>query len=1590
MKKYLKPCIFSVIALILIALLPLAISAEDADSVYIIERSSAGYVANSMEYDTLSSLIASLEEDGVKFIFNGITVSESINVTKKVTFSGQLSLDNGGITINGGAVFNELSLELCGAGIRLKGGATRVIGSTVNACGTSAFVLDHAASATLIIDNSEVLSAASDATVKNYQGTVEIISSRVENEYGFAIDNRATLALGGNSAIEGYRHSIKTGVPIRLTACGEKFTEPLSVVYDKTFEKGAFEEVLLLANEEEMQNISLFDSSLTSIPITYFDESEYSEEKGFIAVYMPYRVKFYSDGVVIKTEELLKDEALYIKEHPERTGYSFEGYYRDASFTEPFVSGDAPNADISLYADFNLNAPSFKISSLDFVYDGELRYLEFDELYHELDGSYSFDWYKNGEQLNEIGKSVGLREASDSGEYTCKITFSYGGDFTETVTPGISVSISKKTIEKPSDVTLVYTGTKLPLEIPESEYYEVINTEVIHAGKYPVTLLLKDPENTKWADRDTELTTVNVTVLPAENKFLSLPGIIYGYEGVSPSVDASALFGDIEYLYSEDGEIWQVGLPTESGSYKVKLTVRGTDDYSSLESEPISTEIASEIPIGIKLSAQPSRTDYFAFEEVSLDGAVFLVTYNSGRTDTVSADAVSISYKSHNSVRVGDSCVIVSFGNASVPVPIRVSPIDYDISGLIFEDRSVIYNAASHSICVDGEVIGQDGLPLVCSVSGAGVDVGAYRIVLSFSSESVNYNVPDSIERTLTVLPMPLDVQFENLTFVYDGEAKKPTASAITATGLVLYLDVVGAATDAGVYTASASIKDKNYTLTEPFTQFEILKAELDFSGVSWSDGGLLYNGELQSVRVENLPFGVSVVGYADASYTEVGKYTAKATITFDEKNYKGASMLSYDWQILPIEYDFSECRFVDTSVVYDGAPHYPSLIGSLPIGFDGSTPECSFSRGAMHVGDGKVLVTVSFTSNSKNYLTPAPVSAYVSVLPKEIEVVWQSLSFVYDGKCHTPSVSDAECEIYVSGGGTDAGEYIAEAYTDNTDYKLVGAKALFRIEKANNAWVRSPGIYNYYTSGKANPFGEAVFGEVQFTYYSDIELTMPVAYPSDAADYYMVAFVEESANYLPLISEPVPFSVVAVAPIKFEVKLNSESYVAFTRITLADFVAYYVNNDGTRTLLSQENVDIIYENADSLRYADKSVTFRIGVFEYTAQISVTKATYDMSSAHWENEYHVYDGEEKRAYLEGLPDGVTLLAYELNSAINAGSYRLSAVLDYDRENYYPPKVPESWLIIEKCKIRPYIPGSVEYDNRYHTPLIEENPLYSVSSAGGVSAGKYTVTFTLKDSANYEFESGVNTAVFEIAPRYVTVRINDDGKSYTVISGSIVEGDDIGARFYKKDGYVCMEAENSNYRVTVVPLKEKSYLPLILILILALLLLSLAVYIVISRRKDIVVLIEAAREKIKKSPTENAGSKESACLETLLTVDESYANALISDSLAKSFVGDEKITVETSGSARAIINIDTVSDAFSAGDTVDINAMKERGLIPRDASFVKVLARGVIDKPLTVIANSFSIAAVKMIALTGGTVKRAKTQKIKNKRKEAAN
>lgn len=101
-----------------------------------------------------------------------------------------------------------------------------------------------------------------------------------------------------------------------------------------------------------------------------------------------------------------------------------------------------------------------------------------------------------------------------------------------------------------------------------------------------------------------------------------------------------------------------------------------------------------------------------------------------------------------------------------------------------------------------------------------------------------------------------------------------------------------------------------------------------------------------------------------------------------------------------------------------------------------------------------------------------------------------------------------------------------------------------------------------------------------------------------------------------------------------------------------------------------------------------------------------------------------------------------------------------------------------------------------------------------------------------------------------------------------------------------------------------------------------------------------------------------------------SVDVSQVRLLMSDEAAADMVEVDKTYSDKT--KRGIVNIDTLSEVFNSGECVDLESMKQRiPYLNKRTTYIKVLGRGVLDKPLTVIADEFSMDALKMIFLTGG-------------------
>lgn len=1053
--------------------------------------------------------------------------------------------------------------------------------------------------------------------------------------------------------------------------------------------------------------------------------------------------------------------------------------------------------------------------------------------------------------------------------------------------------------------------------------------------------------------------------------------------------------------------------------------------------------------VSLSIVTYPEKTVYGAFEQLDTTGLSLAAAYKDGSERAVSGRDVRVLYRRDNCLRVGDDSVELSYGGKSVSLPVTVNRISYDLTPLQLTGFSTVYNGKHQSYAsMMPRIVGLDGIPLTVNAVGGGINVGEYDISVDFSTDSADYLTPESKVVTMTIEPATAEIIWGNLSFTYDGKSKAPTAYFIDVNGTKVYPPVTGASTNAGTgYVARVSVTDANYRFINTTGTYEIKKADYDFSGVSWSKDRFTYDGRKKSISLSGLPAGISVIGYTGDRASDAGVYTAIAVLSWDERNYNPPPTLSHTWEICKADYDMSSVSFESATHVFDGEMHYPTLKGNMPIGADGIQLSYSFSAGASHVSDGVVSVIISFTTESKNYNIPVAYHSSVSIEPKGIEVTWGPLELSYNGEIQLPTAYSQDCAVKVSGGNTTVGEYVANATTDNSDYFIINDEVDYSIVKGENYWIDTPSDSVCYEGKDILLLGKSRFGNASYTFYSDKMGENEIPIPTSCGRYYARITVDETENYTGLISDVISFEIIEIVPVSFIVDIVKDNIRAFDRLMLDDIVCSVLNNDGSTQTIKSSLVAVIYENGDSFRKKDKSVTLKYGDFTLSIPVEVNYADYDMSSVEWIDTEQTYDGSAKHPVAIGLPTGVSIETYLGEDMINAGTYSVSVSLIYDSENYNRPIVPPCEFNISKAKVDPPKITAI-YNGVQQTP-VSDSDIYTLSYSGDfISVGVYTITAVLTDCDNYEFSDGeykTDSASFEILPATLFLSISDTElrlfeklkeAEYEIVGGSIFGDDVVNCIPYIEGNRLFLRSDNPNYRLDYIPGKIIR-LPyptfeglLIILLALFAVLLALLIVLKLYRNRARLATVGAAikcrwhNRGYKADPptperkrpereiggfsfeSGNSASNDSEMLSKSeekqsenedikldkeiaediveLEISADKADSLITDSLARSLIKRDGEIIYSDGSRKAVMSIEDIGRAFLSGQRVDINRLKEKKLVPEDAAYLKVLGGGVLDKALSVYANEFSLCAVKMIALAGGQAIKTVTMKEKGK------
>ena len=147
--------------------------------------------------------------------------------------------------------------------------------------------------------------------------------------------------------------------------------------------------------------------------------------------------------------------------------------------------------------------------------------------------------------------------------------------------------IAKAVVDVPSAGSKEYTGSLLQSDIADTADYTVTkNYGGTSVGYYDVVVELIDNGNYKWNDDGEEVAerTIQFRITKKLNRFtveLSMDNWTYGTTASDPVAEAK--FGTVVFTYAtaQAGTYSNVK-PVNAGTYRVKATVEGTDNYTAL------------------------------------------------------------------------------------------------------------------------------------------------------------------------------------------------------------------------------------------------------------------------------------------------------------------------------------------------------------------------------------------------------------------------------------------------------------------------------------------------------------------------------------------------------------------------------------------------------------------------------------------------------------------------------------------------------------------------------------------------------------------------------------------------------------------------------------------------------------------------------------------------------------------------------------------------------------------------------------------------------------------------------------------------
>ncbi|MBQ7913762.1 MAG: InlB B-repeat-containing protein, partial [Clostridia bacterium] len=724
----------------------------------------------------------------------------------------------------------------------------------------------------------------------------------------------------------------------------------------------------------------------------------------------------------------------------------------------------------------------------------------------------------------------------------------------------------------------------------------------------------------------------------------------------------------------------------------------------------------------------------------------------------VSYDKATI-YTNAGEYTVKATVTLANYNPVELTATLTINKATYDMSGVVFADKTVTYNGESHSITATNL---PDGVTAQYTGNNQ-VNAGEYEIKATFTGDSANYEPIESKTATLTINKATYDmsgVRFENTEATYDGQTHSVTVTGLPSGVSVSWENNGKVNADEYTVTAKFTGDSQNYELiADKTTTLTIHKATI--TGITFTGAEYTYDGTEKSLAIAGtLPDGVTV-SYTGNNQTNAGEYTVTATFTTNA-NYNDLSDMQATLKINKATYDMSGVVFKDKSVNYTGEA-YSLEATNLPSGVSVSYV------GNNQTQAGNYTVTAKFTGDGVNYNAIPDMTAKLVINASDLTgISFADGEFTYDGQPKS---------IYITG---TLPEGVEVEYTNNEKINADSYTVTATFTCTNGNYTNLPELTATLIIKKATyDMSGVVFKDKSVNYTGEVyslEATnlpngVTVDYENNnqtqAGEYTVTAkFTGDSDNYnaIPDMTAKLTISASDLTGISFndgEFTYDGTAKSIYITGELPDGVTVSYTNNGKI-------------NADSYTVT-ATFTCTNGNYtnlpELTATLTIKKAVYDMSAVVFADKTVTYDGQAHSIEATNLPDGVTA-QYTGNNQINAGKYTITATFTGDSQNYELIASQTATLIIEKRELTLAFGGetTLKYNGNAQktvsvqaTNLVNGDSVELTVSYNGemIEAGEYIATATLTVHQNYKLTAN-NTVKVTITRATHTVTFKQDG------------------------------------------------------------------------------------------------------------------------------------------------------------------------------------------------------------------------------------